>query len=143
MTENMPQNPQTQDDLLENLLKGAAEHAAKTEMEQLAKKGTVTKEEFGAALSQFERNLLEKFDAVLGDKLQKALPSTTEEESEESEQGKPVRVPFLPAFCTGLPCSLSSDSSSVVDVRALWSLSSRSSSTFSSMFLLTRESAYR
>ena len=84
MSENMPQNPQTQDDLLETLLAGAAERAAAKATEEKLAKGTVTKSEFGSALSEFEQRLLAKFDAVLGDKLQKAAPA--EESEGESEQ---------------------------------------------------------
>lgn len=92
MAENLPQNPPQQDDLLETLLAGAAERAAKKEMDELAKKGTVTKSEFGTALSEFETRLLAAFDAKLGDRVQKGGKSEQDEEEDEGEpEAKPVQ----------------------------------------------------
>lgn len=87
--ENLPQNPETQEDLLEKLLAGAAEREAQKAMAELEKKGTVTKAEFSTALSEFEQRLLDK----IGEITQKAAapveaPQTTEEETVQKAGGR-------------------------------------------------------
>lgn len=82
--QNLPQNPPTQDDLLETLLAGAAERAAQKQMEEIAHKGTVTKAEFSTALGEFENRLLGRIDEVFA---QKATPAeSVEPETEQPEQ---------------------------------------------------------
>jgi hypothetical protein len=85
MAENLPQNPETQSDLLEQLLAGAAERETKKAMDELAQKGTVTKAEFSTALGEFEKNLVEKITSSIADKLQKGAPQATPEAAEEDE----------------------------------------------------------
>lgn len=66
--DKLPQNPENQEFLLEQLLSGAAERAAAQQMNELAQKGTVTKAEFGTALSEFENRLIGRIEGMVAQK---------------------------------------------------------------------------
>lgn len=99
MPEN--QNPELQQDLLEQLLAGAAERETKKAMDELAQKGTVTKAEFSTALNEFGRQLTDTITTQVKEIVQKAAPAAEEETEDKTEETDPIKKGGSPSHRKG------------------------------------------
>lgn len=97
MGDTLPQNPEPQQNLLEELLAGAAQKAAKEEADKLAAKGVVTRDDFNTALGAFKEGLLTEVKNVVADAVQKAQPAPVPEEDDEPVRKGAGRKGTIPA----------------------------------------------
>jgi len=86
---DLPQNPETQQDLLEQLLAGAAQREARKVAEEQLQKGSVTKAEFSSALGEFKQTMLAELAGLLQQKA--TSPEQTQDTDQEEEEPEPIQ----------------------------------------------------